>query len=114
MSLSLPHCNEEWPRHRPRLPDLRDSGSIEQEADMVMFIHRSEGQNGFNLRGSRATLGSRPHIIATRRDAATIIGVKTGNPRPSVQWASSSGGAFRRPGRRAGPQGGHPNGSGEQ
>jgi replicative DNA helicase len=34
--------SEERQDHRPRLADLRESGSIEQDADTVMMLHRPE------------------------------------------------------------------------
>jgi replicative DNA helicase len=36
----------------PQLSDLRDSGEIEQEADIVMFIHRDDYYAGFNPDGT--------------------------------------------------------------
>ena len=48
LNVSLITCSqlnrmvENRPSHRPQLSDLRDSGSLEQDADVVVFIHRED------------------------------------------------------------------------
>lgn len=50
----------------PRLSDLRDSGSIEQDADVVMFIH---SEDAFKPREERTNI--KKIIIAKHRNGAT-------------------------------------------
>lgn len=56
--------------HKPRLSDLRDSGSIEQDADVVMFIHREDKINREKAE-SEGKLNFAQLIIAKHRNGPT-------------------------------------------
>ena len=56
---------------RPRLSDLRESGSIEQAADLVMFIHRPEYYHIYQDENGRDLRGMAQIIIAKHRKGAT-------------------------------------------
>ena len=55
---------------RPMLSDLRESGSIEQDADIVMFIDRSMNEVEAESDG-RPDLGQAQLIVAKHRNGAT-------------------------------------------
>lgn len=55
---------------RPQLSDLRESGAIEQDADMVVFIHRPEYYHILNDEKGRDLRGKAEIIIAKHRNGA--------------------------------------------
>ncbi len=56
---------------RPQLSDLRESGAIEQDADMVCFIHRPEYYKIFVDEKGNDLTGKAEIIIAKHRNGAT-------------------------------------------
>jgi replicative DNA helicase len=57
---------EQRPNNRPQLSDLRESGSIEQDADIVMFIYREELRDPETTRRGLADI-----IVAKHRNGPT-------------------------------------------
>lgn len=56
---------------RPQLSDLRESGAIEQDADMVLFVHRPEYYHIYNDEKGNDLRGMAQIIIAKHRKGAT-------------------------------------------
>ena len=62
----LSRAVEQRPDHRPMLSDLRESGSIEQDADIVMFLYRDDYYNQDSEKKDIAEI-----IIAKHRGGST-------------------------------------------
>ena len=56
--------------HRPQLSDLRESGAIEQDADMVCFLHRPEYYKITEDENGNSLVGITNFIIAKHRSGA--------------------------------------------
>ena len=65
--LSRQSENRQGSNRRPQLSDLRESGSIEQDADMVIFIHRYDYQG---LSDNPDDIGRTQIIIAKHRNGS--------------------------------------------
>lgn len=61
--------------HRPQLSDLRDSGSIEQDADLVMFLYRPEyySSTGLDEEGNSLEGKTELHVSKQRNGPTGLI-----------------------------------------
>lgn len=82
---------------RPILSDLRESGAIEQDADMVMFIYRPEYYKIDQDEEGNSTKGTAELIIAKHRNGA-LADVKMQFIDRYAKFIDYEGGGFEMPG----------------
>lgn len=70
----LSRASEQRSEHRPQLSDLRDSGSIEQDADIVLFLYREDYYSKNEAMSETADKNSGECIVAKNRhgEAGTV------------------------------------------
>ena len=67
----LSRAPEQRPDRRPQLSDLRESGAIEQDADLVMFLYRPEYYYGLTDKDGQSLEGKAELIVAKQRNGPT-------------------------------------------
>ena len=69
----LSRASEQRPDHKPMLSDLRDSGSIEQDADIVLFLYRDGyyADKGESAENAQVDLNSAECMVAKNRHGET-------------------------------------------
>ena len=67
----LSRAPEQRVNRRPQLSDLRDSGSIEQDADLVLFLYRPEYYDGPEDKDGNSLEGKAELIVSKQRNGPT-------------------------------------------
>ncbi len=67
----LSRAPEQRTDRRPQLSDLRESGSIEQDADLVMFLYRPEYYKGLVDKDGNSLEGKAELIVSKQRNGPT-------------------------------------------
>jgi replicative DNA helicase len=133
----LNRAAEQREGHRPRMSDLRESGSIEQDADVVMMLHREEYYHQADPEWGDANpekVGLAELIITKQRNGPTgtvkltwaseitrfhnfsssTLPVGYYEQKPTGPAAAPPAGSHFSPGRQTGPVEGHRDGGGPE